>query len=140
MSIYMKTSNQILQHLRENSESLENIQRMYLQASAGLSTIYFYEEYGMPVLGSHRVVSISKQPLNEAHVCQQIVPHHSAVVAGDANASEVGLHGDHCTIVKFSTKDSALYETVLYYLREQLEGANAAVEKKWRRADAQRGA
>ncbi|CCA76563.1 hypothetical protein PIIN_10556 [Serendipita indica DSM 11827] len=51
LSVYMQTNNRVLQHLRENSEALENIQATFTQASAGLHIVYFYEEYATPLIG-----------------------------------------------------------------------------------------
>ncbi|CCA76564.1 hypothetical protein PIIN_10557 [Serendipita indica DSM 11827] len=122
LSVYMQTNNRVLQHLRENSEALEDIQATFTQASAGLHIVYFYEEYATPLVGGrHRV----------------IVPHHSAVVSGDPNALGVSLFADHVNMVKFLTRETGNYQTVLYYLREEVESATGAVEKKWQRVDAQ---
>ena len=69
MSAYTRTNNQVLQRIKEKSEALEDIQRMYFQASAGLRTIYFYEEYAMPVIGGGSlIVSVLKYTLTGAHV------------------------------------------------------------------------
>ena len=59
-SVDTETNNQVLQHLKEHSEALEDIQRLYLQASAGLRTIYFYEEYPTVIGGDSTNVSVSK--------------------------------------------------------------------------------
>ncbi|CCA76701.1 hypothetical protein PIIN_10689, partial [Serendipita indica DSM 11827] len=121
LSIYIETNNQLLQHLGNNSRKLESIQQMYTQASAGLHNLYFYEEYATPLIGGQRLV---------------IVPHHSAVVVGDPNALQVPLAADHVTMVKYPSKYAANYQTVLFYLQEEIKSATVTVEK-WERVDAQ---
>ena len=54
LSVYMKTTDNVLQHLKANSSELENIQSMYLSASEGLNAVCFYEEYPTPIVGGRQ--------------------------------------------------------------------------------------
>ena len=54
LSVYMKTTDRVLQHLEANSSELENIQSMYLSASEGLNAVCFYEEYPTPIVGGRQ--------------------------------------------------------------------------------------
>ncbi|CAG7853304.1 SubName: Full=Related to kinesin light chain {ECO:0000313/EMBL:CCA74635.1} [Serendipita indica DSM 11827] len=110
LSVYMKTTNVILQHLKENSPELENIQGLYISASEKIHTVFFYE----------------------------IVPRHSAILAGDRQATEEGLYADHCEMVKFPDKYHGDYKTVLSYLKQYIQGAIAAVTDQWSAEDAHR--
>ena len=59
---------------------------------------------------------------------------------GDVNAEPICLPANHSTMVKFRTKGEP-YKAVLYYLDQRVDGAKAAVNEKWLRADAElRGA
>ena len=54
LSVYMKTTDIVLQHLKANSSELENIQRLYSSASERLNTVCFYEEYPTPIVGGRQ--------------------------------------------------------------------------------------
>ena len=61
LSVYMKTTDTALQHLKTNSSELENIQSMYLSASEELNTVCFYEETPTPIIGGrHELARLVK--------------------------------------------------------------------------------
>ncbi|CCA76321.1 related to tetratricopeptide repeat domain protein-Neosartorya fischeri [Serendipita indica DSM 11827] len=124
LSLYLKTTDVILRHLGEHSPELENIQNLYISASAEIETVLFYEVYPTPIIGGKS---------------QLIVPHYSATVAGDRHATEEGLDADHCQMVKFIDTKQRNYVTVLSYLKRHIEGAVTAVTRKWSTEDAHRG-
>ncbi|CAG7850986.1 SubName: Full=Uncharacterized protein {ECO:0000313/EMBL:CCA68224.1} [Serendipita indica DSM 11827] len=123
LSLYLKTTDVILRHLGEHSPELENIQNLYISASAEIETVLFYEVYPTPIIGGKS---------------QLIVPHYSATVAGDRHATEEGLDADHCQMVKFIDTKQRNYVTVLSYLKRHIEGAVTAVTRKWSTEDAHR--
>jgi len=51
----------------------------------------------------------------------QVVPGDSAII-GDSRESRGTIHGDHISMVKFSTKDDSGYKKVLYSIEMLLEG------------------
>ena len=53
------------------------------------------------------------------------------MIAGDRNATTIVLHTNHRDLVRFSDKDNDNYKSTLYYLKEYLDGAPAAVGEKW---------
>ncbi|CCA76980.1 hypothetical protein PIIN_10963 [Serendipita indica DSM 11827] len=124
LSVYLKTTEAILRNLKENSPELENIQNLYTSASEEIQTVLFYEVYPTPTVGGKS---------------QIIVPHHSATVAGDRHATKEGLAADHCEMVKFPDTKHVNYVAVLSYLKQHIEGAIPAVEKKWLAEDKHRG-
>lgn len=115
ISIYMKTNDIVLRHLKEHSSELEETQSMYLDASKDIHNVYFYEVYSTPTIAGRR---------------NMIVPYHSATIAGERDATIEGLSADHVQIVKYHGKTDAKYDTVLYYLREALENVKPAVDRK----------
>jgi hypothetical protein len=44
-SVFMYTNTKLLKDLSQDSDELEGIQQLYLQASGDIKTIYFYEAY-----------------------------------------------------------------------------------------------
>ena len=58
-SVYMKTTNVVLNDLRAHSSELENVQSFYLAAGEKISSVFFAEEYETPMRGKRRkLVSI----------------------------------------------------------------------------------
>jgi len=51
----------------------------------------------------------------------QVVPGDSAII-GDPRENRGTIHGDHISMVKFSTKDDPGYKKVLYSIEMLLEG------------------
>jgi len=51
----------------------------------------------------------------------QVVPGDSAII-GDPRESRGTIHGDHISMVKFSTRDDPGYKKVLYSIEMLLEG------------------
>jgi len=51
----------------------------------------------------------------------QVVPGDSAII-GDPHENRGTIHGDHISMVKFSTKDDSGYKKVLYAIEMLLEG------------------
>jgi hypothetical protein len=47
----MYTNDTILKALRQDSDELERIQKLYLSASQGITSIFFYEQYPTPIMG-----------------------------------------------------------------------------------------
>ncbi|CAG7850983.1 SubName: Full=Related to kinesin light chain {ECO:0000313/EMBL:CCA74840.1} [Serendipita indica DSM 11827] len=123
LSIYLRTTDSILQHLMEHSAALENIQNLYVSASEEIETVLFYEVYETPIIGGKR---------------QMIVPRHSATAGGDRHATEEALDADHCEMVKFTSRKQTNYSTILSYIKMHVEGAMTAVTKKWATEDAHR--
>lgn len=119
----MKTTDIILQHLKENSSELENIQKQYLLASETINAVCFYEEYATPVVGGRQ---------------EMIVPRQAATLASDRQATQEGLRADHCEMVKFLNRTQSDYRCVLTYLKEWMKEAPSSIEKKWSLEDAVR--
>ncbi|CAG7853500.1 SubName: Full=Uncharacterized protein {ECO:0000313/EMBL:CCA76781.1} [Serendipita indica DSM 11827] len=116
LSIPMYTTNVILKVLQPYSPELENIQKLYLEVSRKVKNVFFYAEY-------EALVGNRRRRLN--------VRAHSAVIPGDRSAVWEVLHSDHQTLVKFSSRDSDNYKTVLFYLKEHFAKASRAVDDKW---------
>ena len=53
-SVFMKTNDTVLKHLKVNSPELDTIQKDYLSASRNIGAIFFYEEYTTPIIGGRR--------------------------------------------------------------------------------------
>ena len=51
----------------------------------------------------------------------QVVPGDSAII-GDLHENRGTIHGDHISMVKFSTRDDSGYKKVLYAIEMLLEG------------------
>ncbi|CCA75867.1 related to tetratricopeptide repeat domain protein-Neosartorya fischeri [Serendipita indica DSM 11827] len=115
-SVYMETTNVILKDLRDHSNELEDIQRLYVTASEKISSIFFCEEYASSGISNREEVT---------------VPYHSATIAGDCNATPIVLHANHRDLVRFASKESGNYKTVHYHLKAYVDHAPAAVQKKW---------
>lgn len=118
-SVYMETTDIILKDLRSNSSELENVQSLYVEASANINSIFFTGGY-------------TTKGLN--------VPYHSAVIAGDRNATTIVLPADHRNLVRFAAKDKNNYQTVLHYLRDYVDNAPVEVKKKWVKEEKYRSA
>ncbi|CCA75354.1 related to tetratricopeptide repeat domain protein-Neosartorya fischeri [Serendipita indica DSM 11827] len=108
--VYMETTDIILKDLRSNSSELENVQSLYAQASTTIESIFFYGQY-------------TTRGLN--------VPYHSAVIAGDRHGTPIPLPADHREMVRFTSRNSNSYQTVLHYLQDYVKNAPAEVKKKW---------
>ncbi|CCA77344.1 hypothetical protein PIIN_11321 [Serendipita indica DSM 11827] len=112
----MYTTNVILKVLQPYSPELENIQKLYLEVSKKVKNVFFYAEYEALVRNRRRRLNVRA---------------HSAVIPGDCSAVWEVLHSDHQTLVKFSSRDSDNYKTVLSYLKEHFKKASRAVDDKW---------
>ena len=62
LSVYMQTTDTVLQHLKTNCSELENLQRMYHPASEKLNTVCFYEEYPTPIIGGRKEMARTLGP------------------------------------------------------------------------------
>ena len=80
-SVFIRTNNVVLQHLKVNSPELDNIQKDYLSASGKINAVFFYEEYTTPIVGGRReMVSIwnSRFHITESLLdCPASFRHHS---------------------------------------------------------------
>ncbi|CCA76214.1 related to tetratricopeptide repeat domain protein-Neosartorya fischeri [Serendipita indica DSM 11827] len=123
LSVYKRTTNNVLQHLKENSPALENIQSLYTSASRKIEMVLFYEVYETRIFGGKS---------------EMIVPRHSATVTGVGGAKEEGLNADHCEIVKFPDANDANYRAVCSYIKQYVAGSVTAVTRKWSTEDAYR--
>ena len=134
-SVYIKTTDVILNDLQAHSSELESIQSLYVAASEKISSIFFCEEYATSGIGTQEgVVSIflpNERLLNGL----QSVPHHSAVIAGDRNATSIVLHANHRDLARFSAKEGDNYKTTLHYLRDYVDAAPKGVGGKWAKED-----
>lgn len=115
-AVYMETTDLILKELRAHSFELEDIQSLYVAASQNINVIFLCEEYPDTNIGEY---------------VEPSVPYHSATIAGDYNATTIVLHANHRDLVKFSTKESNNYQTVLDYLREHYDTAAVRIKEKW---------
>jgi hypothetical protein len=60
LSACMHTNDIVLKDLNQDSDELERIQRLYLSASEGIKSIFFYEEYPTSIMpGVAKLVSSS---------------------------------------------------------------------------------
>lgn len=109
-SVYMETTDAVLRNLRSHSSELEDVQSLYVEASAKISSIFFSGEY-------------MTRGLN--------VPYHSAVITGDHNATTIVLHADHSNMVRFAARNSNNYQTILHYLKVYVDNALVEAKKKW---------
>ncbi|CAG7850508.1 SubName: Full=Related to kinesin light chain {ECO:0000313/EMBL:CCA75937.1} [Serendipita indica DSM 11827] len=124
-SVRMETTDTIVKDLRSHSSELENVQKLYVEASAKVKSVFFCEEYKTHVDGNRRRLNVS---------------HHSAVIAGDRNATTVVLHANHEALVQFSAAEGVNYQSVLYYLQKYLDSAPTAVCEQWATEDSCRRA
>ncbi|CCA73527.1 related to kinesin light chain [Serendipita indica DSM 11827] len=106
----METTDAVLRNLRSHSSELEDVQSLYVEASAKISSIFFSGEY-------------MTRGLN--------VPYHSAVITGDHNATTIVLHADHSNMVRFAARNSNNYQTILHYLKVYVDNALVEAKKKW---------
>ncbi|CAG7850854.1 SubName: Full=Related to tetratricopeptide repeat domain protein-Neosartorya fischeri {ECO:0000313/EMBL:CCA73065.1} [Serendipita indica DSM 11827] len=125
VSGHMETTEVILKDIASHSPELENIQRLYVAAGEKINTIFFYEEYTTLDLWNQGGLN---------------VPYHSAMIAGDREATTIVLHANHDDLVKFPDKESDNYRTVLYHLKDHVDSALDAIREKWGREDDSRRA
>ncbi|PVF91312.1 hypothetical protein CPB86DRAFT_820593, partial [Serendipita vermifera] len=118
LSIYMFTDDTILRDLNRDSTELQSIQTFYLGASERIKSVFFYEVLPTPLVKG---------------VAEVIVPRGLAIIEGDRNAKVVGLHGDHCEIVKYEEKDNNDYHKVIGHLSDLVGEAPGEVAKNWSR-------
>ncbi|PVF91289.1 hypothetical protein CPB86DRAFT_719725, partial [Serendipita vermifera] len=118
LSIYMFTDDTIIKDLNRDSTELQSIQTLYLGASERIKSIFFYEVLPTPLMKG---------------VAEVIVPRGLAIIEGDRNAKVVGLHGDHCEIVKYQESDNNDYRKVIGHLSDLVGSAPGEVAKNWSR-------
>ncbi|PVF91601.1 hypothetical protein CPB86DRAFT_688035, partial [Serendipita vermifera] len=118
LSVYTFTDDTILKDLNRDSTELQSIQTFYLGASGRIKSIFFYEVLPTPLMKG---------------VAELIVPRGLAIIEGDRNAKVVGLHGDHCEIVKFQEGDNNDYRKVVGHLSDLVGEAPGEVAKNWSR-------
>jgi hypothetical protein len=51
LSVYMYTNDTVLKALYHDSDELERIQKLYSNASQGIKSIFFFEQYPTPIMG-----------------------------------------------------------------------------------------
>ncbi|PVF91573.1 hypothetical protein CPB86DRAFT_802724 [Serendipita vermifera] len=118
LSVYMFTDDTILKDLNRGSTELQSIQTLYLGASERIKSIFFYEVLPTPLMKG---------------VAELIVPRGLAIIEGDRNGKVVGLHGDHCEIVKYQERDNNDYRKVVGHLSDLVGEAPGEVAKNWSR-------
>lgn len=121
-SLWMETANNVVKDLETHSPYLEDVQRLYVHTSEGISTIFFREVYPSSN-------ALDPQKSN--------VPSESATIPGDRDATTIDLPCNHEGLVKFSKGDNN-YGIVLHYLKDYVARAPAAVEQKWAKEDKHR--
>ncbi|CAG7850026.1 SubName: Full=Related to WD40-repeat protein (Notchless protein) {ECO:0000313/EMBL:CCA75486.1} [Serendipita indica DSM 11827] len=84
---------------------------------------------------SPELENIQKDWVAASEKISSTVPHQSAVIAGDRNATTIVLHTDHRNLVRFSSKENDDYKTVHFYLKDYVNTAPEAIREKWVRED-----
>ncbi|PVF97305.1 hypothetical protein CPB86DRAFT_798158 [Serendipita vermifera] len=114
LSVYMFTEDTILKDLSRDSIELQSIQKFYLGASERIKSIFFYEVLPTSLMKG---------------VAELIVPRGLAIIDGDRNAKVVGLHSDHCEIVKYQERDNNEYRKVVGHLSNLVGEAPVRVKQ-----------
>ncbi|KAJ5566730.1 uncharacterized protein N7459_010112 [Penicillium hispanicum] len=116
-SLFVSTSDRLLQDLRQGSSWLQLQLMQYGQISNDFETIYAYEQFTTWIIGREIM----------------IVPRESAVGPEAENALPVVIHRDHISMVKFSSRLNKDYQAVLYYIRRMTEAAPERIRVNWMR-------
>ncbi|CAG9955489.1 unnamed protein product [Clonostachys rosea f. rosea IK726] len=116
-SLFMAANDHILQHLKRDSEWLQQQLGQYGPISNEFITKYAYEEYETSTALGHKIM---------------VVPHASAVVPGHADAEQVVIHNDHINMVKFASKQDSGYEKISGYLQIMMMDADDRIQLRWK--------
>lgn len=132
-SVFVAADDRLLQHLKRDSEWLQQQLGQYGPISGDFVTKYAYETYATPtVLGRFTVVScvvVNVQRLSTN--AQQVVPRASAVAPGAADGEPIAIHSDHINMVKFESKSASGYRTVSGHLQRMAACAIDAIGGRW---------
>ncbi|KAF7502238.1 hypothetical protein GJ744_006309 [Endocarpon pusillum] len=115
-SVFVKTDDRILKHLKHNSEWLQQLQDQYNSISRDFVTKFAYETL--------RTQTVLRKSI-------MIVPRFSAVIAGAADAESVAINADHINMVKFASREDDGYKKISGHLQLLAQEAPHAVGARW---------
>ncbi|KAF3910785.1 hypothetical protein ABW20_dc0101759 [Dactylellina cionopaga] len=111
----VRLDSSMLSMLGQNSETLQNINTLFIGIASSFEIVYFYEELEtlLPT-GQHEI----------------IVPYSSAIV-DSPNTEKIGIHGTHQTMVKYKDESSPGYSDVAGILRQMVDTAVTFAPGRW---------
>jgi protein SERAC1 len=110
----MDSSGQLLSALRTQSETLQNINRLFMDFQSRYRIYYFHESLPMS-LGVTR---------------EFIVEEYSAAPTQDG-VERMGIEADHSSICKFANEDSPGFEAVAEGIQRYTQEATDTVKRRW---------
>lgn len=120
------TTQNVVKHLEQHSEWLQQQQSQYLAISADFDTVCFYETYTTSILGyGHLLVRLlpAYSAGLEMLTFVKVVPSYSAVIQGQRNVEDIALDADHRSMTRFGSVDDENYKSVISVLRRMVDRA-----------------
>ncbi|KAF2153440.1 hypothetical protein K461DRAFT_140501 [Myriangium duriaei CBS 260.36] len=115
-SIFVATSDRLLQHLERDSEWLQQQLGQYAPISSSFITKFAFEEYPTKTVLGHSIM---------------VVPRASAIVPGMADGESIVIPADHIHMVKFASKSDTGYRKISGHARLIAERAVVEIENRW---------
>lgn len=111
---FMDSSPQLVQALKTNNETLQNINRLFIEI-IGRYHVYFFHE---------------SKPMDFKGTMQYIVDEDSAapVIEG---VERMGIERDHSTMCKFESENAPGYDVVAEALQRYAEDAPGLIKTRW---------
>lgn len=133
-SLFVAADDRLLQHLKRDSEWLQQQLGQYGPISGEFVTKFAYEEYETPAMMG-RTIMVCQALRDLTTLTAQVVPKASAVVPGAADAEPIIIHTDHINMVRFTSRDDNGYETVSGHLHIMVQSATNVIATKWEKED-----
>lgn len=115
-SIFVKTSDNLLNILEGDSEALQQQLGQYAAISSDFETKFAFETKATPLALGRTMF---------------IVPKSSAVVPGQVDAESIAIMDNHIDMVKFSSKSNSEFQRVTAHLKLMAEMAPTKVQQNW---------
>jgi hypothetical protein len=115
-SIFVKTSDNLLNILEKDSEALQQQLGQYAAISSDFETKFAFETKATPLALGQTMI---------------IVPKSSAVVPGQVDAEPIAIMDNHIDMVKFSSKSNSEFRRVAAHLKLMAEMAPTKVQQNW---------
>lgn len=131
-SIVLDTNTPIFNHLKKDSESLEQQLDQYTLIADQFDTKFFYETVKTTRFGvSLMVILITTSSTSTTTNLVQVVEKSSAIVAGQSNSESIEMHKSHTEMARMKSTEDNDYQIVAMHTQLMCEEAPKKIEARW---------
>ena len=132
-SVAIETNTDILEHLKKDSEHLEQQLDQYRFIADHFDTKFCYEtlktrKFGFSEMVCPMIISISRTVVL---IVMQVVDKSSAIIPGQSKAEPIEMHKSHIGMTKAESATDPEIVTIIRYIQLMCEAAPGKIQRKW---------